>query len=176
MPVDLTTTGVDMTDLKDLDPLAKRLNAATDELNQALQTIQDRLNEMGPGVEVWVPEALRESDWREILDRNDEPSGEREYTAEELGYGRIGTGWALLVRTRRYVERFDEGGYRVLEPYDDGQADPNRGSHKPLLRAARELRIAAVPLVPKLIDALRDESSKVIDAVEQAKKIADSLK
>ena len=46
-----------MGDLKDLEPLAKRLNAASDELNQALQTIQDRLNAMGVGVEVWIEES-----------------------------------------------------------------------------------------------------------------------
>ena len=164
MAAEAIRTSVDMADLDELAPLSKRLQAATTELNQALQTIQDRLNTMGIGVEVWVSEALRQSDWRET-DR-----GRRVHISEELGYGRIGDGWALLVRTRTYVDVPDGHGDWDTEVYGDDSTE------KPLLRAARELRIAAVPLIPKLVDALRDESSKIIAAVENAKKIAEGLK
>src|SRR5262245_45719852 len=95
---------IDMSDLKDLEPLSKRLNAATNELNQTLQTIQERLNALGIGLEVWVSTHLAESDWRDILDRDTEPTGAREYVSQELGYGRLGDGWALVVRSRRHVE------------------------------------------------------------------------
>ena len=45
-----------------------------------------------------------------------------------------------------------------------------------LLRASRKLRLAAVPLIPRLIDAIKAMAEKSIAAVEQAKRIADSLK
>jgi hypothetical protein len=171
MAADARKTGIDMGDLKDLEPLAKRLNAATDSLNEILQTIQDRLNTLAIGVEVWLGKALEESDWRDIVDRDQEPiPGCREYTAEELGYGRIGDGWALLVRTRRYVQDPDDHSVAAREVFDDGYGE------KPLLHASRKLRLAAVPLIPRLIDEIKAEAERSIAAVEQAKKIADSLK
>ena len=47
---------------------------------------------------------------------------------------------------------------------------------KPLLKASRELRVQAVDRMPAVIDALRNEAMRVINSVEEAKKIADSLK
>jgi len=46
--------GNDMTDVRDLEPLSKRLNAATDELNAALESIQDKINDLALGVEIWL--------------------------------------------------------------------------------------------------------------------------
>jgi hypothetical protein len=160
---------IDMSDLKDLEPLSKRLNAASDELHQALQTIQERLNALAIGLEVWVEdERLSESDWSDILNDDDEPTGAREYTTEELGYGRFGDGWSLLVRDRRHVESRNEYGIMTITDYDDGLT--------PLLRAPRAVRVAAVTVIPKLIEALEAEAKNVIERVQQAKKIADSLK
>src|SRR5688572_19821922 len=84
---------IDMSDLKDLEPLSKRLNAASNELTKALQTIQDHLNKLGIGLEVWNG-VLDESEYRDILNDDDEPTGAREFFTSELGYGRLGEGWA----------------------------------------------------------------------------------
>ena len=162
---------MDMSDLKDLEPLSKRLNTASDELSQTLQTIQDRVNALGIGLEVWVTDPpLNESEWRDILDRDTEPTGAREFSTAELGYSRSGEGWALLVRYRRHVEGPNEYGTPTLETYDDNMPVI------PLLRAAREIRVAAVKVIPTLIEALEAQARSVIERVEQAKKIADSLK
>jgi hypothetical protein len=159
---------IDMSDLKDLEPLAQRLKAAQDDLNQALQTIQDRLNALGIGVEVWLEEELDSTDWRSVSNTS------REYTASQLGYGRVGDGWALLVRTRRIVETLDPsgGGYEdaITDTYDGND------SAKPLLRASRAVRANAVPLIPRLVEAIEREATKLIARVEEARKIADSLK
>jgi len=171
MAAEARKTGMDMGDLQDLEPLAKRLNAATESLNTALQSIQDRLNALGIGVEVWLKDTpIEESDWREILDRDQEPTNGREFTAEELGYGRLGDGWALLVRTRRYVEGPGLNGILTTEAYDDGD------EVKPLLRASRKARLAAVPLIPKLVDLVKTKAEAALKAVEAAQKIAESLK
>jgi hypothetical protein len=160
-----------MADLQDLEPLAKRLNTATNDLNSSLQSIQDRLNALAIGVEVWLDASLHESPYRQLLDDRDEPTGEREFTADELGYGRLGNGWALLVRERRYVDAGPDGyGGRTLSEFDDGNPET------PLLRASKKLRLAAVPLIPKLVDAIKTEAEKQLAAIEEAKKIADSLK
>lgn len=173
MAAEAVRTRVDMGDLKDLEPLSKRLNAATDQLNQSLQIIQDKLNALGVGVEVWLEgDSLAESEWRDILGDFEEPSGRREFDADELGYARLGDQWALVVRRRRYVEGNPQGLVGALDAYEDAPMT----DRKPLLRAARHLRIAAVDLIPKLIDAIKDQAQNALDRIEQAKKIADSLK
>jgi hypothetical protein len=158
---------IDMSDLKDLEPLSKRLNAASDQLTHTLQTIQDRLNALGIGLEVWVDTPLDKSERRDVLDNDDEPTGAREYDTQDLGYGRCGDGWALIVRRRRHVQEQPGAAYErcVDSPYPH-----------PLLKASRELRVAAVPLLPELIETIEREAKIVIERVEQAKKIAASLK
>jgi hypothetical protein len=153
----------DMFDPKDLEPLSERLNAASDELSQNLQVIQDRLNGLGIELEAWVSEPLLTSDWRDILDRNLEPTRYREYSADELGYGRTVDGWALIVRTRRYVEGPNEQGFNDTDIYISENS-------KTLLHASRELRFEAVRLLPALIETLQSQAKNVIDRVEQVKK------
>lgn len=166
---------IDMSDLKDLDPLSKRLNAASNELNSSLQTIQDRLNALGIGLEVWLPQALAESEAREVpgpaVHDDADLFWDKVHDTQELGYGRLGDGWALLVRTRRHVERFRTaaGDSEEYNTYVDD-------SPRPLLKAARDLRVAAVPLIPDLLTAIEQQAQTIIERVEQAKKIADSLK
>ncbi len=164
------TNVIDMSDLKDLNPTAKRLNAESDQFNKTIQTIQDRLNALGIGLETWVDEPLSESDWREQLDRDDEPNGLRECDLTELGYGRTDEGWALLVRVRRMVES-PHSAYSTPETRDFYQ---DRNPYT-LLRAPRELRIRAVELLPKLIDTIKQKAEEAIERLERAKKIADSL-
>jgi hypothetical protein len=161
---------MDMTDLNDLAPLSKRLNAATDELNRTLESIQQKLNDLALGVEVFLD---RKGDELEavVLDGNTDDDDVRVVRLHELGYGRLGDGWALLVRTADYQQRRDRDG--------DWDYTDNLGSGsdiKPLLRSARHIRVKAVDLLPKLVDRLRAEASNVIAAVEKAKKIAESLR
>lgn len=187
MPAEAVRTGIDMADLNDLNPLAKRLNAATDEFNQVLEAIQERLNALALGVEAWLDQSVHQELTREVdrtwaehhgrqvenwpEDFNDEVILRRSVSVRELGYGRFGDGWALLVRTMTYHEAKDADGWSVVadEPAEERE-------RKPLLRSARQLRVEAVDLIPNLIERLHYEASQVIDAVEKAKKIAESLK
>jgi len=157
---------IDMSDLKDLEPLSKRINAASDALNAALESIQQKLNNFALGVEVWLLYQHQELG-REILEHGD--SEFRTLRAFELGYGRLGDGWALLVRTVDYAQRCGPEGW-------DGTGDEVEVHRKPLLRESRQRRVRAVELIPDLIDALKGSATSVIDAVEKAKHIADSLK
>jgi len=155
---------IDMSDLKDLEPLSKRLNAASDELTKALESIQQKLNDLALGVEVWLiakgqaleGEVVSESETLQTWDY------------KELGYGRLGDGWALLVRTARWTTdpRDREAAWEFVSELD----------RKPLLRTSRHLRVESIDLIPTLIDWLRLEAERIIGAVEQAKKIADSIK
>lgn len=54
-----------------------------------------------------------------------------------------------------------------------GQVEAAR---RPLLRAARHLRIKAVELIPRLFGEVKRSAADAIDRIEHAKKLADSLK
>lgn len=165
---------IDMSDLNDLEPLSKRLNAATDELNQVLESIQSRLNALALGVEAWLDDNEADTLARKASrDGDEEGAGARLLEVVELGYARHADGWAFVVRTVHYRQVNDPRD-RNWDYVDDYPA--MIGDVKPLLKAARHIRVKAVDRIPKLIDALQAEASKVIAAVEQAKKIADSLK
>lgn len=163
MPADAMTTGVnDMGELKDLAALSPRINAATNELNQALGDIQEELNKLALGVEVWLH---RQPLTSEDLDPDDQQQdgADRCWQTEELGYGRYGDGWGLLVRTVNHHEAGDTDGHIEIE-------------RKFLTRSARALRVGAVGLIPALVDTIKAEAENVITAVEKAKQIAKSLK
>ncbi len=158
---------IDMSDLKDLAPLAKRLNASTDEFSHALESIQTKLNEFALGVEAWVQNPELD---RTVTYSDEDENHVRTVTGQELGYGRLGDGWALLVRSVVYHESLDQSGEWDVTDI------PAERERKSLLRCSRQTRVAAVRLIPSLIDSIRAEANNVIEAVEQAKKIADSLK
>jgi hypothetical protein len=149
----------DMSDLKDLEPLSKHLNTASDELTKTLESIQQKLNDLALGVEVWLSSSSHELE-RVMAD-------DHVFLITELGYGRLGDGWALLIRTARWSQHRDEDPEWVLEA---------EGDRKPLVRASRKIRVDAVEFIPNLIDALKDEAERVIESVEKAKRIAESLR
>jgi hypothetical protein len=157
-----------MSDLKDLEPLSKRINAASDELTKALDSIQRRVNELGLGVEIWLEDPRQELR-REIIETSDVES-RRVMRLTELGYGRMGDGWGLLVRTRDYRQELSGSDWE----YKDG--DATIIDIKPLLKAARGIRVRAVRQIPELIEQLRATAAEIIDSIEAAQKIADSLK
>lgn len=166
-------TGMNMADLQDLAPLAKKLNEKTDEFSNYLEAIQTTINSFSLGVEAWLNnyELSRELTYRD--DQDPRAADQRTVHVKELGYGRFGDEWAILVRQMEYTEAKE---YRSgVGEWDFEEGSLHELSRKPLLRSSRGTRVRAVELIPKLIDALRDEATRVIEAVEQARKIAESL-
>jgi hypothetical protein len=168
MPADARVTG--KSDLNDLEPISKRLNAASDELSKTLESIQQKLNAFSLGVEAWlsVPDfGPLHSEVVGIVDNI------RTIRNQELGYGRIGDGWGLIVRTSLYKQNFDakDSEWLLTTYFPDDVV-----GQKPLLKASRDTRVRAVWAIPDLINLLHNTAGQVIDAVEEAKKIADSLK
>jgi hypothetical protein len=168
MMAELTTM-----DLKDLSSLSQHLNSATDELNTALKDIETRLNKLSLGVEAWVTKKpLREECHEGGTNVHGEPTRGR--TTTELGYTRLSDGWALGVRNVWYGQLLEQTGTGEWEWSDTGEQSVYDA--KPLLRATRSLRAAAVDRIPDLIDALYEAGTKMADAVEKVRKISDSLK
>jgi hypothetical protein len=155
--------------LSSLSLLSDRLKSVTDELNVAVESIETRLNRLNLGVEAWVTSSpLQQHRTESFIDETGEPVRRR--IATELGYTKLPDGWGLAVRTAIYWE--------VLEQRD-GWTEGNQESVsdvKPLLRATRTIRAIAVDRIPELIEALNESGSKLIEAVEKARKISTSLK
>lgn len=153
-------------DLKDLEPIKEQLAAASDELNAALGSIQDQLNAKQLGVEVFLEGIKYELAYRVAASANDD--GYRPVSCYELGYGKDDDGnWGLLLRRYEGRERFARDDWEAFD-----------GAYlwtRPLLRAPRDLRAAAIEHLPALIDALFAEAKSLLDKVEKAKQLAKSL-
>ena len=146
--------------MQELRPLAKRLSKASDDLNQALLTIQDKLNALGLGVEEWVP--IPTTRWwvKEAEDVHDQ-----EWRETQLGYAKVGDGWVLMTRLAHFQGRDPEGN-ELVHTYTEA---------RPLLRADRDSRLQAVKEIPSLVRLLKDRAGDVIEAVQEAQRIAESL-
>ena len=86
--------------MQELRPLAKRLSKASDDLNQALLTMQDKLNALGLGVEEWVPIPASRSWVKEA-----EGVRNQEWQESQLGFSKVGDGWVLMMRLAHFQGR-----------------------------------------------------------------------
>ena len=153
-------TAVGTSLMQELRPLAKRLSKASDDLNQALLTIQDKLNALGLGVEEWVPIPSTRSWVKEVEDVRDQ-----EWRESQLGFSKVGDGWVLMTRLVHFQGRDPEGNERVY----------TYSEVRPLLRADRDSRLQAVKEIPNLVRVLKDRAGDVIEAIQEAQRIAESL-
>jgi hypothetical protein len=138
-----------------LSATAHQLNTASDRLNAALEVVQKRLVEMGIGLEAWVSmETTR--NWLP----DDMAAGNREWYEHQLGYGRIGDSWGLLTRYSHFLDDDEDG-----EQWD-------HKDQKPLLRAARDVRLESVKALPRLVAELEAHANRILDYVEEAHRYA----
>jgi hypothetical protein len=157
--------------LKDLKPLAKKLNTKTDELTASLRTVEDSLNEMGLGIETRLAQALTTGPktFRPLGAEGARAHAEYIYTSTHLGYGRHGDRWALVVHSVTNLGIRDQYS-NIVE--DEEQEDENP---KPLLQASRAIRIKAVEHIEPLIEQLQKEAQTSLEKIEKARQIAVSI-
>jgi len=151
--------------ITDLQPLAERLNSASDDLNQALKRIETALVALNVGLEVWVE--LRPEEPCFLDEDTAEHIGERpgfSWTRQLLGVHRSHPSgeWRLQIKRTSFVEHNNERAEGVSTFTD-------------LLQASREDRLAAVAKIPDLLAAVRDKASAALDRIERARELADSL-
>jgi hypothetical protein len=144
---------------QELESLAKQFHDRVERVNEEIRVTEDWINGMDLGLEMWLDTPIEETAVRELVDRDGEPTGRREFDALELGYARRGEQAALLLRKRRYVDEPD--GTRT--EYDDG--------HDPLLLtdAAPALRVKAATHVPGLLQQIKRHVSEAIDTFDRVK-------
>src|SRR5438445_5963520 len=99
MANDSSAARVESVGFDDLIPVARRLNTASDDLNAALKRIEERLNELGIGIAryVTVPET------RDVVSDGQDHAPE-EWTEYQVGYDRLGDGWALMTRRAHFQD------------------------------------------------------------------------
>lgn len=122
-----------------------RLNAESDSVNAIILDVEQRLVAANPGAECWLDSALTASDHERSA------RGETTWTVHLLGFSKVDGEWCIAVKPRTYVTGFFEGDTAC--PYRDEFV---AGDTVPLLNASRDLRIAALSLLPELIESLAE--------------------
>lgn len=136
---------------KQLSVAAATLNAASDELGEAVSVFDAALKRLNLGVSAWV-----------TVSGNDEQDGE--WWARDVGYARIGDKWGIALKTAT-------GNYAV----------PERDSVEKWLfnDAPRWMRIEAIGKIPDLLEALlkqtEDTTKKIKSKTEEALALATAM-
>lgn len=162
--------------LSSLDAVASELNSLSDSASLHIRALEERLAQMQLGVDVTLNHSLLtvqveinaeeiEADW--------EGKHEVRVILDLLAFGRYRDGWRFLVRNfeRFYLlpcARFTLGAVRATlrpgtfenEIFDVQSWGPI--SEKPLSDCSRDVRLAALELIPKLLDLIEKEARKRI--------------
>jgi hypothetical protein len=149
-------------DLTALLATAETLNHASNSINTILTAVEQQLVKANVGLEVWLIGSPLSSSTPERIDDHKMPS----YTNVELGFAKLKDGWHLAAR--------DIG--LTPGPPDDFGDSPRLNpclqlGPYPLAQASREERLAALRLLPTLIQTLHKEADKAIQAIEDAKQL-----
>lgn len=130
-------TNPEQSTIEALGPLGAKLNAESDDLNQIITTISEKLAALNLGIPVWT-------------------EGDEEPETVRFGFAKVQEGgnsfWALA--TRLYYDG---------EPYQ---------KEVPLTKVSRDLRICGLQEVPGIIDMLKCEAERRLDAIAKARKLA----
>lgn len=145
--------------ISQLSDTASRLNRESDSINSTIQDIQDRINELNLGLEVWLEDSPL------ILEDGPPALGRTFRNGLWLGYTKIGDKWALAVRWVRIEDKVNEIG-------EEYSKVTNRNEPIPLLKFSREVRIEALSHIEQLVIALKERADRALNAISEAKKIA----
>src|SRR5579863_6634773 len=127
--------------IRELSDLSRQLNSDSDAVNSTIGTINKKLRSLNLGIEAWFNSPL--------LDPL--PGDEsRDSIGPFLGYCSVEDEWQLAVREKPI----------------DWHGDLLRS---PLLKASREVRIAALQYIPAVVDQLKSEAQRVLRAIRDAK-------
>jgi hypothetical protein len=135
--------------IKELSSIALKLNQKSDQLNALITSINAKLAKLNFGIEVWL---------------KSHPIKENGDSKVFLGYYKSKDEWQLTVWDP------DDS----LEP-GDIPSPRSSGNLWPLTAASRELRLLAMPLIPKLLDGIKDKAEELLSGLEAAEKAAESL-
>jgi hypothetical protein len=133
------------TQLSSLLQTVKSLNQASDDMNAYFRTIADELVDSGVGVEVWLTGGHSlSSDFRSGA------LGKNVLYLRQLGWMKMSGKWRFAVRGVRIEDRYVEDDRILLE------------------QASRQERIAALGILPYLLEEIENEAAKALQEIRQA--------
>jgi prefoldin subunit 5 len=137
-----------------LSDIASSLNAASDELTQAVGVLDEALKKLNIGLSVWVI----------FRSRSEEDSPEI-YDLDQIGYCKVNGTWGIAIQRiwgDESIDRHDSEGPWLFRD------------------ASREMRVQAVDKIPELIEALGKQASETKKAIEektkQVKNLAEAIR
>lgn len=127
-----------------LQSLADELNAESNDLNQIITTVSDKLAALNLGVEVWY--------------NGDKPEDALGPFDVQLGFARIPDTkrWALATRTR------------IL---DHTPGEP-RWEIRALIKAPREVRVAGLETIDAIVNLIQEKARDRLESIRKAKRLA----
>jgi len=141
--------------LDELAPLSAELNSASDAFMEALKAVEAELATLNLGLEVEYNRPIVEGDLKEEQDEQGVVT-QKFKRLVFLGYGtNTGSGWGLQARHYRMVFRPDDQMEYIQERV------------RTLLNSPRAIRMAAAEHLSGLLQAIRDEASKRLDALKR---------
>jgi hypothetical protein len=121
----------------------KSLNQASDDMNAYFRTVADELVDGGVGVEVWLfGHSLSSDVWSGVL-------GKDALYVRQLGWMKMSGKWRFAVRGVRIEDMHVEDDPILLE------------------QASRQERIAALGVLPYLLEAIENEAAKALQEIRQ---------
>jgi len=154
--------------INELSDLSRTLNQKSDKTNSIISTINKKLASLNFGLEVWVEDwPITSGDLKKVY------SGQtgllpRQKSVTYLGYCNIEDGWQLAAKTGTLVEDWDKDS-------EDTFTELTEVEYQPLLKAAREIRVEALPLVPKLLDEIKRKAESLLKSIDDAERAAEKL-
>lgn len=149
--------------LVSLEQTAQSLNRVSNSINTILAAVEKKLVESNVGLEVWLNRVLGSTMSKARVDQN---FGRVDYSLQrELGFAKLNGTWCLTVRGVRTNDTFFEGDPKCPIHYEEVVEEPI-----PLMQASRQERIAALSLLPDLLEAIENEATRAIQTIEEATK------
>jgi len=157
-----------MVDINELSSLARKLNQKSDETNSIITTFNKKLGDLNLGLEVWLENSDIEGNEYSRLSQAQNNLRPRQKVVTYLGYCNVEDAWQLATKTGILIEDWDSGCQEV-------STELISVTYKPLLKATRQIRVGALPLVPRLLDQIKYRAESLLQAIDEAGKAADKL-
>jgi len=152
-----------MVNFQELKQIAPQLNQESDGLQATLQKIQDNIKAVNVGLHVWLEDEISS---REIPSVH--PDGCRCTQDVYLGYSKTHAGWGIAIQERVNYLKYDSYGDSEWEIYSTSEPQL-------LLKASREIRIAALEHLQALVDSITQKAKASIVKIKKAKQLANEL-
>jgi hypothetical protein len=150
--------------VNELSRLAEKLNQESDAFTTRLASLNEKLNKLNLGVEVW----LERSPLSDQLTAGNPMRDTNEQTL--LGFAKTPDGWGLAVKDVRIERGYYENDldcpwnctYEVSQP-------------KLLLKSSRQLRLKAASALPLLLEDIKEKAEQVLAQIEKARHLGDAF-